>query len=327
MKAYFLGWTAQYERRFIAYLAISQPVEVLAPPRLAQRVQRKIQSLNKRLGGVRVSDGWLGRVVCRLRNAGPADLLVCNEGQVRRNVNPAIVRAFPGRKVLLVRDLVDAAFLSEVRPLFDAIYSFDQQQCEALGMRPLNQFFPLGFTETGRDVARSTVTGHVMKCFFLGRDKGRAAMLEALAQSLRASDCEPDFYIVRDETTNMVTPYHVADVMDYEQNLAHAQQADVLVEINQPGQAGVTLRTLEAAYFGKKLITNNGAVKSLPLYHPSNVYVLSDDGNADPQQLRAFLRAPLVALPDNVLYRYSPDFMLEQLLADARAAGSNPVAC
>lgn len=187
MKAYFLGWTAQYEQRFIAYLATSQPVEVLAPPRLAQRVQRKIQSLNKRLGGARMSDGWLGRLVCRLHNTCSADLLVCNEGQVRRNVNPAIVRAFPGRKVLLVRDLVDAAFLKEVRPLFDAIYSFDQQQCEALDMRPLNQFFPLGFTEAGRGVRGPAMVGHAMKCFFLGRDKGRAAMLEALAQKLRAS--------------------------------------------------------------------------------------------------------------------------------------------
>lgn len=333
MKAFFLGWTAQYEHRFIAALAGHRPVRHLQPARVLQRAQRKLQSLNKRLMGAPLSDAWLGRLACRLSGAGPQDLLVCNEGQVRRHINPAVVRAFPGRKVLLVRDLVDSAFVAQVRPWFNAIYSFDQQQCAALGVLPLDQFFALGYEEArarrGQGTARRPRT-----CFFLGRDKHRASTLQALAEGLIANGCEPDFHIVRDDSTEKACAYHVDDLLDYEENLARAQRADVLVEINQPGQSGATLRTLEAAYFGKKLITNNAAVAQLPLYHPNNVFIWkegspngspkgSPDGFEDGDQgglagLGAFLAVPLVPLPDAVLYRYSPDAMLDRLVAEAQ---------
>ncbi|WP_263261352.1 hypothetical protein [Pseudomonas sp. RIT-PI-S] len=209
-----------------------------------------------------------------------------------------------------------------MKPLFDCIYSFDAQQCAQLGMRPLNQFFPLGFDEVRQGLGSPPAGGRAKKCFFLGRDKGRAAMLCALAQNLKANHCEADFHIVQDATTTLPSPYHVSQGMDYEQNLKRAQQAEVLVEINQPGQVGATLRALEAAYFGKKLITNNPAVKELELYHPANVFVLESQGASNVNQLESFLKCPLQALPEGVLYRYSPDFMLEQLMADAEAQRS-----
>lgn len=316
MRTFFLGWTAQYERRFIKYLGSRFDVHRLEVPKLFKRLHRLVT-------GSRRSDHvqnrlvpWLGSLYCGLRGFKSTDILVCNEGQVQRNVLPSIVRAFPGHKVLMVRDLVDEAFIHSMNPLFDRIYSFDQAQCDRLGMQHLNQFFPLGLDEVRESAAASTETGG-QRCFFLGRDKGRSALLNQLAAVLEQHHCQVDFRIVRDSTSTPPSRFHTDALLDYEANLELSLASHVLVEINQPGQAGFTLRTLEAAYFGKKLITNNASVKGTPLFHPSNIFVFDSVGPWDTAELGTFLKTPCQALPRETLYAYSPDHMIEQLIKES----------
>lgn len=320
MSTFFLGWTAQYERHFIKYLADHYDVSRLEVPKLLKRLHRvatgfsKAESVQDRL----VS--WIGRMYCAARGFDRSDILICNEGQVRRNVLPSIVSVFPGRKILLVRDLVDVAFVEEMTPLFDRIYSFDQSQCRLLGMQHLNQFFPLGFAEAERLTAQARKAVTRQHCFFLGRDKGRSALLDGLAGILEQHGCKVDFRIVRDNTSTPDTRFHTDTLLDYESNLKLSLAADVLIEINQPDQAGLTLRTLEAAYFGKKLITNNASVKDTPLYHPSNIFVIGAVDQWDIATLGEFLSSPFSPLPKEALYAYSPDYMIERLTRENAAA-------
>ncbi len=316
MRTFFLGWTAQYERRFISYLAGHHDVCRLEVPRLLKRLHRLATGFKKSERVQERNVPWLGRLYCASKGFDRSDILVCNEGQVRRNVLPSIVGAFPGRKVLLVRDLVDTAFIEEMTPYFDRIYSFDQAQCDELGMQHLNQFFPLGFAEAQVLAADKPKADAVQRCFFLGRDKGRSAMLDRLGNTLERHGCEVDFHIVRDSTSTPASRFHTDTLLDYEANLKLSLAADVLIEINQPGQAGFTLRTLEAAYFGKKLITNNVSVRTTPLFHPSNIFVIDTEQLSETADLGAFLRTPFEPLPRETLYAYSPDHMLERLIAD-----------
>lgn len=316
MRTFFLGWTAQYERRFINYLADRYDVRRLEVPKLFKRLHRLVT-------GSRRSDGvqarlvpWLGRLYCASKGFNSTDILVCNEGQIQRNVLPSIVRSFPGQKVLMVRDLVDEAFIRSMTPFFDRIYSFDQAQCDRLGMQHLNQFFPLGFAEA-KEPCSPRETGAAKRCFFLGRDKGRSALLDRLAAVLEQHQCHVDFHIVRDSTSTPPSRFHTDTLLDYEVNLELSLASDVLVEINQPGQSGFTLRTLEAAYFGKKLITNNASVKATPLFHPNNIFVFDTQGPWDTSALGEFLKAPYQPLPPETLYVYSPDHMIERLIQES----------
>lgn len=316
MRTFFLGWTAQYERRFINYLAARYEVRRLEVPKLIKRTHRLV-TRNRRSGGVQERMvPWLGRLYCAVKGFRNTDILVCNEGQIQRNVLPSIVRAFPGHKVLMVRDLVDEAFVHAMSPFFDRIYSFDQAQCDRLGMQHLNQFFPLGFDEVAAPVAVSGEAVTALRCFFLGRDKGRSALLAQLASVLEQHGCEVDFHIVRDSTSTPPTRFHTDALLDYEANLELSLAADVLVEINQPGQAGFTLRTLEAAYFGKKLITNNASVKDTALFHPANIFVFDAQASWDTTALGEFLKTPYEPLSKETLYAYSPDYMIERLMKE-----------
>lgn len=311
MKIFFLGWTAQYEQQFITYLSEHYEIEHLAEPKGLSRLHR----IATRLLGRAYSVGLFGRIYCRMKKFGKADLLICNEGQIHRKINPGIIKSFPGQKALLVRDLVDAQFLNKWSPDFDATYSFDREQCEKLGMNYMNQFMPMGYKQSSIGVTPKILSSEPT-ALFIGREKGRGTTLLDLASALKASGCKIDFRILVDESTPNKTPYHITSVIDYRKSLEATLQSDVLVEINQPGQSGFTLRTLEAAYYGKKLITNNESIEQSPLYHPNNVHVLDGKETWDEATLRQFLSAPFQPVTKEIIYEYSPDYMLESLMTN-----------
>jgi 1,5-rhamnosyltransferase len=308
MTVYFLGWQARYEQIMIEHLAQSHPVRMFRLPAYARRVVR----LARALGGAAPLLKWLGKRVSAINGASASDLLVCNEGQLKRGRQLHLVQGFAGKRVLLVRDLVDAAFVARMRPLFDRIYSYDPVQCEQLGMEPLEQFFPFDIDDARQQATGQGAGAGKPQCFFLGRDKGRAQRLHTLAQVLEGLGCDLDFQIVKDDTTQVPNSHHVEKVLSYEANLAKAKACDVLVEINQPGQAGLTLRPLEAAFFDKKLITDNRRVRDTAFYHPDRFYVLGDEQ----RDLQTFLasKAPVVAV--DALHKHTPTGMLERLLED-----------
>jgi 1,5-rhamnosyltransferase len=316
MKIFFLGWAAKYERHFIEYLSENYAVEHLAVSKGWARLQRITSLIPRRL----FQPGLLGHIHGRVKKFSNADLLICNEAKIDSKFNPEIIKAFPGKKVLLIRDLVDRKFLEKWRSSFDAIYSFDREQCVELGMSYMDQFIPMGYKLTVSTVLKKAKSEPT--ALFIGREKGRGAALLDLAVILKNCGCKIDFRILADESTTSETPYHIASKVDYYELLEETLRADVLVEINQPGQSGFTLRTLEAAYYGKKLITNNQTIKASPLYHPHNVLVLGEREAWTAETFRAFLGLPLQPVEQETLYRYSPDFMLESLMTSHGAASS-----
>lgn len=252
---------------------------------------------------------------CRMKRFSGSDLLICNDNTVKSKINPEIVNTFPGKKVMLVRNTVDAPFVDKWNAGFDAIYSFDPEQCATLGMAHLNQFIPIGFNKRAAPLTTSKTASPEPTVLFVGVEKGRAETLIHLASLLKKCNCKVDLRILADKTTKNKTPYHITSEIDYFELQEATRHADVLIEINQSGQSGFTLRTLEAAYYGKKLITNNQAIKETPLYHPNNVLVLGDRETWTADMVRDFLALPLKPVGRDTLYKYSPDFMLESLMA------------
>lgn len=307
MNVFFLGWKAQYEKLFICHLAEKYDVVHLRQSKVLNRIDR----FARRVLGRRASS-FLGRIYGWCAGFSANDLLICNEGEFHRKLNPYIIDSFPGVKVLLVRDLVAEDFLEKWGGLFNAVYSFDERQCEILGMTYLNQFFPMGYSHVLAVAGAASVSN--ARALFIGREKGRGEVLLRLADILTQCGCDIDFRILVDEGYPDKTKYHITQLVDYRESLEASLKASVLVEINQAGQSGFTLRTLEAAYFGKKLITNNKAVYGTAFYNPSNVYVLDGDQSWGLERIRGFLSVEVEPVSSSVIYEYSPECMLETLM-------------
>lgn len=55
------------------------------------------------------------------------------------------------------------------------------------------------------------------------------------------------------------------------------KKTNVILDINHPGQKGLTMRTFEALGAGKKLITTNREIEKYSFYNPNNVYIINRD--------------------------------------------------
>jgi 1,5-rhamnosyltransferase len=311
MRVFFLGWKARYEQIMIEGLAEKHDVHKFHIPAYAKRINRTLRSLQKKIP-LNMSTSWLGKLVNASKSISAKDILICNEGQAKRGLNPSVISTFKGVKVLLIRDLVDAAFVDEMRKLFDRIYSFDPDQCRSFGIDYLEQFFPFNAEAARKLNTKSLEPNHRITCFFLGRDKGRAHLIENIANDLESLGCSIKFQIVKDESSISLSKYHTDSVLPYEENLQKVIDADVLIEINQPGQSGLTLRALEAAFFDKKLITTNKAVKDLYFYDPSRFYIFEE---FDKEAISQFLASPSKPIDVEALKKHCPETMLERIRA------------
>ncbi len=317
MRYFFLGWIAQYERTMIANLSLRYNTEIITTPKKIKRLNRYVSGINKLLHTNLISDDWLARKLWQPHNVTDRDIVICNDWQFKRSFQPTIIKNFSGKKVLLVRNLVDPQFMRSIEGVFDKVYSFDKLQCEAFGMDYLHQFFPYGVDDAARLYSQIAVPGNAAKCFFLGRDKGRTAAIESVAQKLRDVNCVVDFHIVKDNDTQGVSEYHIDEGLSYDENIEKSINSSILADINKEGQTGITLRVLEAIFFNKKLITSNSEIKSQDFYRPENIFVIGQDNLDD---LEKFINTESVAIPREILHQYSPDYMLEKITADVNGA-------
>lgn len=76
-------------------------------------------------------------------------------------------------------------------------------------------------------------------------------------------------------------------------------------------QAGMTLRTLEAVFLNKKLITNSKDIVNTPIYSPNNIYVI---GNDEPRSIKEFLETPMTPLPSSIVRNYNIEHWIEQFI-------------
>ncbi|MGX8940169.1 hypothetical protein ACWWJF_05820 [Symbiopectobacterium sp. Eva_TO] len=82
--------------------------------------------------------------------------------------------------------------------------------------------------------------------------------------------------------------------LDYKENIQKVIESDVVIEINHPGQDGLTLRTIEALAFNKKIITNNIKIMQYDFYTDDRFFIL---GYNDIDSLQSFLERPLGCVP------------------------------
>ena len=88
-------------------------------------------------------------------------------------------------------------------------------------------------------------------------------------------------------------------------------ESNAILELVPSGSQGLTIRTMDALYMGKKLITNNTWVKNMDFYHPNNFFVLGED-----KDLEAFMKKKYIHLEDDVLSNYTFERWLSRFFMD-----------
>jgi hypothetical protein len=182
------------------------------------------------------------------------------------------------------------------------IWSFDEADCKTYALKQYSQFvrkFPL-----------NAIPNPAIDLLFVGRNKGRKAMVDKLGVSLSAAGFRVYTRITGSDGIKLIS---------YQEYLALVANSKCLLDVTQDGQNGLSLRPIEAALYGKKIITTNAAVRKTALYNANNVLVLTDATTTD--EIAKFLKTAPEPIAAETLYQFSPQHFLTRLLDDVVARG------
>ena len=150
--------------------------------------------------------------------------------------------------------------------------------------------------------------------FFVGRDKSRSSELVALVELLQSKSMSYYFHIVQDKHT-VISP-HLASCfkqtpLSYSDTLLYLAQSKCLIEFVQKGQQGLTIRALEALFYQKKLVTNNGAIRDSVFYHRDNIFIWGEDRVDD---FERFMHAPYHEVENQYIQTYDIEYWIKRFL-------------
>lgn len=213
---------------------------------------------------------WLGDWT---RAAGDYDTIVLADAGNTPNVVRYLKQRYPRKRVIVwYRNPVAATLSPDVLDQSACeVWSFDPADCAAYGMWYNPQFY-IPRDPGGPQAIRQDV-------FFVGQDKGRGPLLAQMERALQKAGCRTRFCVVGVNSPRL----------SYREIVAEIAASRVVVDCPCAGQAGLTLRPLEALFYRKKLLTTSPDIKTRDFYHPGWVFVWGQD---DPGALGEFLARP-----------------------------------
>ena len=175
-------------------------------------------------------------------------------------------------------------------------YTFDPADAMQFGFMQRPQVFRRIATESREDTRHDV--------YFVGNDKGRLEVLKEWQNRFEKCGLTTYFHIVADKKERYTAHDRklLADKwLPYQDNIELVQQSRCLLELLQSTQSGPTMRSLEAAFFAKKLITNNKLIRHTALYSPTRIFIIGED---DPIDLRAFIDSGQDPVAESILAQH-----------------------
>lgn len=324
MKIHFIEWNSEYERMMTSALKKEFNVHTI------YNVKKHYKSVHALLPGKGLKR-WHQRLhsSIKFRHIGKDDIVICNGYSAFLMLD--FLALLNCKKILVLRDSVaaltakrrrlkllaeDENYLDRAMPVFDVIYSFDPEDCRKYGLSFVSQFLPFTRNDIAVQAAERVNAPTEHSCFYVGGyDQYRAGLINDLAPVLRENHCQPDFYLVGgDEEDPKYSAFCINEKISYQQNIEKLKRSSVVLEINKPGQSGLTLRALEAMAFNKKLITNNASIKDYDFYHPDKIFIWGED---DRTSMARFLLSEHQKTDLALLESYCADGMLKTLTGTA----------
>lgn len=194
--------------------------------------------------------------------------------------------------------------LSEYRK-YAEIYCFDEDFAKKKQIGYAPQFY------FSSDLKQVHAVGNSV--YYVGYDKNRYEVLHKIACYLDGQSIGYHFELMKNPANSYMESNWIFlqdDVLDYKLVLQGIAETSAILEINRNDQTGLTVRTLEAITYGKKLITNNKEIISYDFYNQNDFYVFDEDHL---EGLAEFMNDLYVPVPETVLKTYTYDEWLRHI--------------
>ena len=185
------------------------------------------------------------------------------------------------------------------------IWTFDEEDAKKFGMNLNTQFF-------FKDLNFANFDKNKIDLFFIGYDKNRYSYLSDIKSFCCEQNIRYSFHILPDKKAE----YKKSDsdiieekFWDYEKILETVSCSKAILDLTQDNQVGLTLRTLEAIYFDKKIVTNNKNLQNMDFFSPDNVFII---GERDISGLSQFINGKKAYYTDEVKQFYDYNSWLKR---------------
>ena len=196
-------------------------------------------------------------------------IVVLGENYYNFDVSRYIKKVNPKCKVIVYfwnKLVFDSYFKILEDPNVDEFYTFDEEEAEQYHFSFNTTYYSKRVT-----LPKNKITTDII---FLGRAKDREKEILDIEKKLNKNKIKTNFKIIKDEK----------DYIDYDKYLEMISKSKALLDYNAYHQKGLSLRTMEALFFQKKLITSNKNVKNYDFYNKNNIFIIGEDNWKDINQ-------------------------------------------
>lgn len=193
-----------------------------------------------------------------------------------------------GKKYRWIWDTIltpkDEAWLFDLKKYFD-VWTFDILDAKKYGLTYKNTVCAL--------LEKTMDEGFDCDVYFVGYDRGRYDFLNGLYESLTQMGLTCKFMVVRDEASPKAekSVKLLNEGIPLKENYKNLERARAVLDIPTSGQNGLTQRTLEGLFLGRKVITSNVFAKEEKLFNEKDIFIL---GERQISELPTFIRSPFV---------------------------------
>ena len=193
-----------------------------------------------------------------------------------------------GKKYRWIWDTVlnkkDEAWLFDLKKYFD-VWTFDLLDAKKYGLTYKNTVCALPQKTLGE--------GFDCDVYFVGYDRGRYELLNGLYEDFTRMGLSCNFLVVRDEKSpeRQKSVPIILKSISLEENYKKLERARAVLDFPTSGQNGLTQRTLEGLFLGRKVITSNIFAKEEKLFNENDIFIL---GQRQISDLPSFIRSPFV---------------------------------
>lgn len=140
-------------------------------------------------------------------------------------------------------------------------------------------------------IIKPEVKTHEYDCYWLGKIKSRLPVVNRLEKLLLSQKLTCRFIYVYERTQRL----------SYIENLRNVLNSKCIIDINDEGSFGLSLRVMESIFFNRKLITTNSFIRQCDFYNPNNIFIYGEDKD---ESIKAFMDLDYQPVSQDILNKY-----------------------
>lgn len=212
-----------------------------------------------------------------------ADTIIVFDGHARASFLEWLMKNNKGKRLIFwcwnTVDEIEHNFSLNNVPSEYEIWSYSEHDCQERGYSYNTTFY---WKSYNLDMKSSNIDYDV---YFVGKDKGRMKKLLDLKRGFTDEGLKSLIQIMPNHKWSMKRTY--CRPVPYKEVIENIRRSKAIMDIKVNINAGPSLRALEAAFYRKKLITDDCNVRHFKFYSPNNVLIIG--GGYNPTAIRGFL--------------------------------------